>query len=145
MVGLLQALPGTRLHARLKTLNRLEADFTGNNVAGATNIVPVMDRGLLREGYFRVLRTLYSPNGYYRRMRTFLRTYKAPEVRERLSVRYIAAFLRSSIVLGLLHRERFQYWYTLLWTLLRRPRHFPLTVHLAILGYHYRRICRSFC
>jgi radical SAM superfamily enzyme YgiQ (UPF0313 family) len=145
MVGLLQALPGTKLHARLKGANRIDAGSGGNNVAGSTNIVPVMDRSLLREGYFRVLRTLYSPNGYYSRMRTFLRTYKAPAIRERPRVRYLTAFLRSMFVLGFLSRERFQYWYTLLWTLLRRPRHFPLTVELAILGYHYRRICRSFC
>ncbi|HVT80939.1 MAG TPA: B12-binding domain-containing radical SAM protein [Phycisphaerae bacterium] len=145
MVGLLQALPGTRLHARLKVLNRLEPGSAGNNVAGSSNIVPLMDRSLLREGYFRVLRALYSPRGYHRRMRTFLRTYRRPQIRERLSTRYVTAFLRSTIVLGFLHRERFQYWYTLLWTLLRRPRSFPLAVQLSILGYHYRRICQSFC
>jgi radical SAM superfamily enzyme YgiQ (UPF0313 family) len=144
MVGLLQALPGTKLHQRLKIANRVHESGTGDNVAGATNIVPVMDSALLRQGYFRVMRTLYSPRGYYGRLRTFLRTYQRPRVRGRPQFRYLRAFLHANLVLGIFGRERYQYWYTLLWTLLRRPRHFPTAVHLAILGYHYRRICHRF-
>lgn len=154
MVGLLQALPGTRLHARLRVQNRLRegpasseggsGGAGGNNVAGTSNILPVMDAEVLREGYFRVMRTLYSPGGYYVRVRTFLRRYGAPKVHGRPQVQYLRAFLKSLWVLGVLGRERVQYWYTLWWTLLHRPRLFPMAVHLAILGRHYRRICERF-
>ena len=43
--------------------------------------------------------------------------------------------------LGVLGKERYQYWRLMIWTLLRRPRMLPLAVTLAIYGYHYRRIC----
>jgi len=144
MVGLLQALPGTRLHQRLQTANRLQEIDFGDNVAGTTNIVPVMRLDALRQGYFRVMQALYSPRGYYRRLRTFLKAYKAPQVRSPLRLDYLRAFIRANLVLGVLGRERFQYWYTLAWTLCTRPRLFPTTVHLAILGYHYQRVCRHF-
>lgn len=147
MVGLLQAMPGTRLHQRLKLADRLRDQGSGDNVAGTSNIVPVMEARLLQQGYFRVLRTLYTPKGYYARVRNFLRAYrrtpfKAP--RDRFQFRYLQAFFLANFYLGVLGRERFQYWYTLLWTLVRRPRMFSTTVYLAILGYHYRKICRRF-
>jgi hypothetical protein len=144
MVGLLQALPGTKLHQRLEVLNRLRDQGTGDNVAGASNIVPVMEPHVLRQGYFRVLRTLYSPKGYYARLRTFLRAYKSPRAGGRMHFQYLRAFVLANFLLGVLGRERFHYWYTLVWTLWHRPRMLPTTIYLAILGYHYRRICRQF-
>lgn len=144
MVGLLQALPGTKLHQRLKGLNRLQEQGNGDNVAGSTNIVPVMDGDQLRQGYARVMRTLYSPGGYYRRLRTFLRGYKVPRIQSGPQWQNLRAFVHAGIVLGVVGRERYQYWYTLAWTLFRRPRLLPTTVHLAILGHHYRRVCRRF-
>jgi hypothetical protein len=145
MVGLLQAFPGTRLYQRLQSLNRLLDRPTGDNVAGHTNVVPVMDPHLLKQGYFRVLRTLYSPKGYYARLRTFLRYYRAPRGTispSRFHPRDLIAFLRANLVLGILGHERFHYWYTLFWTLTHRPRMLPTAVELAIVGYHYRQICR---
>jgi hypothetical protein len=43
--------------------------------------------------------------------------------------------------LGIVGRERFQYWWLLLWTLCRRPRLLPQAVTLAIYGYHFRKMC----
>jgi radical SAM superfamily enzyme YgiQ (UPF0313 family) len=143
MVGMLQALPGTRLYARLKNAGRVRNDGTGDNVTGSTNIVPLMGSDLLHQGYLRVMDALYSPGGYYRRLRTFLRAYGRPPVRTRLKFKDIRAFVRANVVLGILGRERFQYWYTLAWTLVRRPRLLPTTIQLAIIGYHFRQICRQ--
>ena len=52
----------------------------------------------------------------------------------------VAAFARSLLRLGILGRERLQYWMLLGWTLFRRPRLLPLAVTLAIGGYHFRKI-----
>ena len=41
MVGLLQALPGTRLYQRMKAAGRLLEAGSGDNVDGTTNIVPL--------------------------------------------------------------------------------------------------------
>jgi radical SAM superfamily enzyme YgiQ (UPF0313 family) len=144
MVGLLQALPGTRLHQRLQDANRLNSKPPGDNVNGSTNVVPLMDPLLLRKGYFEVMQSLYGPKGYYQRMRTFLRHYRVPYVRDRIRLHHFRAFLRSMFILGILGRERFQYWRFLLWTSLHRPRLFSTAVHLAIVGHHYRRVCQRF-
>ncbi len=141
MVGLLQAPPGTRLSERLRRDGRLHDQSSGDNVDGSTNIVPIMDLQALREGYQRILQTIYSPKHYYKRVRTFLREYRAPRVDASLSPRQILAFFRSVFRLGIVGRERLQYWELLAWTVFRRPKRFPMAVTLAIYGYHFRRTC----
>jgi hypothetical protein len=56
-----------------------------------------------------------------------------------MSWRNVSAFLRSTFRLGIIGRERFQYWGLLFWTFFRRPRLLPLAVTLAIYGHHFRR------
>jgi len=141
MVGLLQAPSGTRLNHRLRKENRLLVQVSGDNVDGTTNIVPVMNPEALHSGYDRILKTIYSPKHYYRRIRTFLREYKAPPSQGSLSGRHILAFFRSIYRLGIIGSERSQYWKLLAWTTLRRPRQFPMAVTLAIYGYHFRKTC----
>jgi hypothetical protein len=53
--------------------------------------------------------------------------------------RFLALF-RTSIRLGILGKERFQYWRLLFWALVHRPRLLPKAVTLAVYGYHFRRI-----
>ncbi len=141
MVGLLQAPPGTRLYERMKKEGRLRGDSSGDNVDGTTNIIPAMSLQALREGYKGILQHIYSPEHYYRRIRTFLRAYQPPRVRRRVRWPHILALLRSSYRLGLVGQERFHYWKLLLWTQLRHPRLIPEAVMLAIYGYHFRKVC----
>jgi len=140
MVGLLQAVPGTGLYDRLRREGRVtERLSSGDNVDGTTNIVTRMGEERLREGYRRVLRHIYAPRHYYRRIKTFLREYRKPPITEKVRAEHVWAFLRSSIRLGILSRERWQYWRLLVWTWFRRRELFPLAVSLAICGYHFRR------
>jgi radical SAM superfamily enzyme YgiQ (UPF0313 family) len=142
MVGILQAIPGTELYRRLKGEGRLmELPSTGDNVDGTTNIMPRMGIERLREGYRALLDHIYAPKHYYRRLRTFLREYKAPLVKPRLQWAEVMALLRCSIRLGIIGRERFHYWGLLLWTSLRRPSLFSYAVTLAICGHHFRKMC----
>jgi len=141
MVGLLEALPGTRLFERLKGEGRLTGQTTGDNVDGTTNIVPRMDLDALRAGYQRILRTIYAPKHYYARIKTFLREYSPPVSKGRFGFGDVKAFLRSIFRLGVLGSERFQYWKLLVWAFFRRRRAFPVAVTLAIYGHHFRRIC----
>jgi Domain of unknown function (DUF4070) len=67
-----------------------------------------------------------------------------PEVTIPNDLQRFLAFFRACLRLGLLGKERFQYWYLLMWTLARRPRLLPLAVTLAIYGYHYRKICELY-
>jgi radical SAM superfamily enzyme YgiQ (UPF0313 family) len=144
MVGLLQALPGTGLFERMKRENRLLSDSTGDNVSASTNIVPRMSLEALQEGYKLILRTIYSPENYYRRMKAFLQDYRPSRTRSALSFHYKLAGIHSLYRLGILGRERLQFWRVMLWTLFHRPRLIRQAITLAIYGYHFRTICRRY-
>ena len=141
MVGLLQALPGTKLHQRLSRQGRLIGHTTGNNGDGTTNFIPRMNRETLQAGYKSLMGHLYAPGPYYRRIRTFLREYQPPKIAGSLRWQYLLAFFRASVHLGVFGRERFHYWGLLLWTFFRRPSLVPLAVTLSIYGYHFRKTC----
>jgi len=142
MVGLLQAPPGTKLFDRLKNENRLlEMFMSGDNVDGTTNIKPKMGLDELMNGYRSIMAHIYSPKHYYRRVRMFLKDFGSSKVRTRLDFQRFLAFFRSGIRLGILGKERFQYWRLMTWILVRRPRLLPLAVTLAIYGHHFRRVC----
>jgi radical SAM superfamily enzyme YgiQ (UPF0313 family) len=147
MVGLLQAPHGTRLYEKLKQAGRLLEKMSGDNVDGTTNIIPAMNADALRKGYRSVLERLYAPEAYYQRVRTFLREYRPPKLRVAINldsvVQYGLAFLRSIYRLGILGKERIQYWKLFVWTLVRRPRAFPLAIRFAIYGYHFRKISET--
>lgn len=142
MVGMLQAPAGTKLYERLKKEGRLLGAISGNN-NGTTNIVPKMDLAILREGYRDILRNIYSPKNYYRRIKIFLREYNAPKVEVALDFQRILAFFRSTMRLGIFGKERFQYWNILIWTIFSRPRFVPLAITLTIYGYHFRKVSES--
>jgi len=139
MVGLLNALPGTKLHARLQREGRLLESSTGDNSDGTLNFLPRMDTKVLRDGYRRLMKTIYAPGPYYRRVRTFLREFHPPKGPIHFRSRDCYALLRSMIRLGVFGRERFQYWGLLLWTFFRRPAMLQVAVTLAIYGHHFRR------
>ena len=139
MVGLLQAPPGTKLYERMRREGRLRQAASGDNADGTTNIEPVMGLHTLREGYRRILVSIYSPKPYYARIRTFLREARARTVRPPIGRTQWLALWRSAVRLGVLGRERVHFWKLLLWTAFRRPRLFGEAVTLAIYGYHFRK------
>ncbi|MBT6563452.1 MAG: B12-binding domain-containing radical SAM protein [Candidatus Scalindua sp.] len=142
MVGLLNAPFMTELWERLKRENRILGKMTGDNVDGSTNIIPIMDIKVLRAGYQRVVSQIYSPKNYYRRIRTFLTEYKTPKVRPKFDWQHFLAFFRAWWHLGIADKGLFYYWHLLIWTIIRKPKLFPLAVHLAITGDHFRSIVR---
>jgi radical SAM superfamily enzyme YgiQ (UPF0313 family) len=143
MVGLLQAIPGTRLHQRLDREGRLLGATSGDNLDGTTNFLSRMDSEILREGYRQLLRYLYAPGPYYQRIRTLLREYTPPKIRCPVTWRHLLAFAHASLRLGVLGRERFQYWKLLLWTLCRHPSLVPMAVTFTIYGHHFRLTSRA--
>jgi hypothetical protein len=144
MVGMLQAAPGTRLFERLAREQRVSSSFSGDNVDGRTNIVPTMGLDNLIDGYRSIMKQIYSPSKYYQRIRCILRELKTPTASIPTDSTRLFAFLRACLRLGILGKERFQYWYLLMWALVRRPKLLPLAVTLAIYGYHYRKICELY-
>jgi radical SAM superfamily enzyme YgiQ (UPF0313 family) len=143
MVGLLTALPRTRLYQRLKREGRIESESSGNNTDTALNFTPTLDRQFLLAGYRELMQRLYEPSAYYRRLRTFMETYRPSGPRLPLAARDLLAFVRSLWLLGVRQRGRSAYW-RLLWSiLLLHPRQFSNAIELAILGHHFRRVAGS--
>ena len=141
MVGLLQAPTGTRLYERLKKEGRLLGKMTGDNADGSTNIIPNnMDAETFREGYKKILRHIYSPENYYKRIMTLFKEYKSPKFKGTIKFEHIIGLVSSIYHLGILGKERVQFWHLLLWTSLHRRDLFPLAVTLAIYGYHFRKV-----
>jgi radical SAM superfamily enzyme YgiQ (UPF0313 family) len=140
MVGMLQAPAGTRLYDRMVREGRLLGEMTGDNVDGTTNVRPQMGLDVLRRHYQALLAHIYAPRHYYSRVRTFLREFKRPAVRQRVDLQRLLAVARAGLRLGIIGRERFHYWRLLAWTLAMRPRLFPHAVTLAIYGHHFRRV-----
>jgi radical SAM superfamily enzyme YgiQ (UPF0313 family) len=144
MVGLLNAPRGTRLYKRLHKENRLVQGVTGDNTDCSINFVPKMGYETLVAGYEKVMKTIYSPKHYYKRIRTFFREYRpyrqpAPP----FNFSYLKAFLKTMWLLGITGRERFQYWRLLISTLFKRPQSITLAVTFAIYGSHFRKVFKG--
>jgi len=148
MVGLLNAPRGTRLYQRLKKENRLLPSFSGDNTDYSLNFVPKMNYETLLNGYKHVLNTIYSPKQYSERIVTFLKEYRPQQRRKwtfpSIKAGYIKGFLKSMWFLGVRENGRRYYWKLFLSTLLRFPASLPLSISLAVYGYHFRKISGRF-
>lgn len=143
MVGLLTALPQTRLYQRLLREGRLLAESTGNNTRAVLNFRPKLNREYLESGYRELMRRLYEPGNYYHRIRTFLKNYRPAGERLRVSRADLIAFIKSFWLLGVWYRGRWAYWRFFAGTLVRRPRQFRVAIELAIFGHHFRRVAAA--
>lgn len=141
MVGMLNALPSTKLYARLKKEGRLLERTSGNNTDFSINFIPSMDYDRLTAGYKKIMQNIYAPKHYYKRVRTFLKNYR-PGQKKLFHIRcnYMMALPKSIVRLGILGKERLQYWRLFFWTLFNRPRLLPYAVTLAIYGFHFRKM-----
>jgi len=145
MVGLLNAPPGTRLHQRLKKENRLLKSFTGDNTDCSLNFIPKMNYQVLINGYKQILTTIYSPKQYYERVKAFLKEYRPSGKRKaRLQFYHIRALFKSVWFLGVREKGRRYYWRLFVSTLLKYPRKFPITISLAVYGYHFRKVVERY-
>ena len=145
MVGLLNALPGTKLYRRLKKENRLLMNFSGDNTDCSINFISRMDIETLMNGYKRILSTIYTPKQYYERIKVFLKEYKPlRRQRSRPQIGHLVAFVKSMWVLGIKAKGKRYFWRFLAWTLARRPRSLPMSITLAIYGFHFRKIVERY-
>ena len=143
MVGLLTALPKTRLYHRLLGEGRLDADATGNNTEAVLNFVPKLDREYLIRGYRTLMKSLYEPGTYYQRVLTFLAEYKPHGPKTSITKDDLVAFVRSLWTMGVRHNGRRAFWKYLATVVSRHPRRLPLAIALAIHGFHYRMVAKG--
>jgi radical SAM superfamily enzyme YgiQ (UPF0313 family) len=144
MVGLLNALPNTRLWKRLKADNRLLLSASGDNTDGTLNFIPRMDVNKLIEGYRRLVRTIYSPRHIYQRVSRFLDRYQ-PRRKKKIHFYEIKAFLRSLFYLGVLGNgfSQWYFWKMLLKSMIYYRGSFSQAVTLMIYCHHFRKVARK--
>lgn len=142
MVGVLTALPRTRLWHRLKAEGRLLGETTGGNTDGQINFQPKMGQQKLIEGYKRILATIYSQKSYYQRINTFIKNYR-PTVRSRITREDLRAFFLSLWRIGFVSRQSFLYWKLIIKTFLTKHKALPVVVELTIVGLHYEKVANS--
>lgn len=143
MVGLLNAPKLSRLYRRLNSEGRISSQFSGDNTDNSMNFVPVMDKNELLKGYRNILRNIYSAKPFADRVITFLKYYKPRTAMPPLSMNKIIALIKSIVFLGITNKHMLYYWKILFWSILFRPKMFPLAVKYSIYGYHFRKVFRK--
>jgi radical SAM superfamily enzyme YgiQ (UPF0313 family) len=146
MVGLLNAPRGTKLYQRLKQENRLLKDMSGDNTDFSINFIPKMNYETLINGYKSVLDTIYSPRRYYERVATLLKEYRPRKTVgiPQLQFVHITQFIKSLWFLGMMDKGRRYFWRLIISTLLKRPRHLPLSIGLSVSGLHFRKVAEGY-
>jgi len=141
MVGVLIALPNTRLWRRLSDEGRILRQSMGDNTAALLNFIPRMDPDALLAGYRKVLASIYSPSEYFERAQAMIARLGV-RPRPRLAFSDYLALFRSFVRQGIFARYRVAYWRFLGKTFFRTPRHIGLAVTLAIMGHHFFTLTR---
>jgi len=139
MIGLLIALPKTKLWIRLKNENRLISKTTGQNTDCSLNFKPKIEKEKLISGYKKILKTIYSPNNYYKRINTFLKYYR-PTVKSKLTLVETKAFFKSIWQIGIMSKSRFNYLKLIIKTILTNRKAIPIVTELAIIGLHFEEM-----
>lgn len=136
MVGLLSALPDTQLWRRLEREGRLLGEASGNNTNCSLNFVPKMDPARLIEGYQSIMRTIYGSREYYERaLNSLARTRQDISFPKHYNlISAVAAFTRIAVKLGLLDRERREFWRYFSQAFAKHRDNFDDALRLAAMG-----------
>lgn len=144
MVGILNALPQTRLWHRLKSEKRLLKNTSGENTDGTINFLPKMGKKKLLKGYKKILSEIYSPKNYFERINTFLKNYPSKIKRKiKISPEMIFAFIKSILDIGIISKARFHYWKLLIKTGLIKTKSVPIAIEQAIYWKHFSTIVQK--
>ena len=142
MVGLLNALPDTQLWRRLQREGRLLGEANGNNTVCTLNFKTRMDPALLIQGYQRIMRTIYSPREYYQRVLDSMRqtAQEFAEPQHYTVINAVASFTRVMLKLGVLDRERKEFWRFISQATVKHRDRLAESLRLAAMGYHFRKL-----
>ncbi|MCI0489419.1 MAG: B12-binding domain-containing radical SAM protein [Blastocatellia bacterium] len=146
MVGLLTALPDTQLWRRLKQEGRLLEESTGNNTNCSINYVPRMDPAQLIAGYKSLMRKIYSHRDYYQRSLECLKRVpqQSAAPRHQNIIGNILTITRIALKLGVLDRERREFWRFTGRVVSEHREKFAEAMRLAAMGYHFRKLTEAY-
>ncbi len=146
MVGILNALPGTKLYERLENEGRILGTSTGNNTHNMEiNFVTKMDREKLKKGYQRVLASIYDINlkNYFARCNKLL-----DNIENTIHFRRKVYFSDIRILLKSIRTQAFtpygiQYLKFLIRNAIKNTDKFSEAVRMTIQGHHFHTITQE--
>jgi len=146
MIGLLVALPGTKLYQRLKSEGRILGSSIGNNThVLSTNFKTVMDGDRLKEGYKKILANIYDfrLKKYFERCNRLFDNMEYTEYFQRqIKLQEVKIFIKSLL------RQPFtpygwQYLKFLGRNFLKHREVFGEAVSMGITGHHFHTITQE--
>ncbi|MFP4520797.1 MAG: B12-binding domain-containing radical SAM protein [Fibrobacterota bacterium] len=146
MVGMLTALPETELYKRLESEDRIIGDSTGNNThCFKTNFKTRMDDDVLKEGYRKILSTIYDYNmkNYFRRCEILLGNLGVTKLSVRKVTFYELKIFFKSVLTQPFRRYGFQYLRFLIRIFFKRPSIIPEAVRFGVIGHHFYVMSRE--
>lgn len=147
MMGLLTALPGTKLYNRLKSENRIISESSGNNIDFQLNFIPKMEEEFLISEYKKLLLSLYNVKNYYDRIFNFLKEYKH-HTNDKLTNNLFIGFCKAVYMLGIQDKNRFYFWKMFFTCIFKYPKALSKALTQSIFFAHFEKmflkdICES--
>lgn len=137
IVNILKAPPGTEFFDRMKKEGRISKQFAFTE--GDTNIVPIMDKKILDDGFTTLTSNIYSPEKSYERLIQFFSTYKIPKttikVPEKTGLKDIMMIFRIVFLMGVKDPNRKFFWKLVLWSVRNNRKHIDKAVFYGIMIY----------
>lgn len=139
MMGLLTALPGTKLYKRLKAENRILSESSGDNLDFSLNFVPKMDKETLISEYKKLLLKLYSVENYYNRIFNFLKEYRH-HTNDKLSKNLFTGFIKVIYMLGIQDKNRYYFWKLFFTCIFQCPKSLMKVLTHAVFFAHFEEM-----
>lgn len=147
MVGLLHAVPGTKLYQRLSKEGRILYDsLSGSNTHGLeTNFITKMNSQVLKEGYRRLLDYLYgmSLKNYFARCNQLLDNLGSSPYFHRDVHFAEIKMLFKSLSRQTFSRYGYQYVKFVIRNIIKNGRFFGESIRMSIEGHHFYMITRE--
>lgn len=163
MLGLLNALPNTTFYRRMEKEGRISSEFTGDYVAVQSNLIPIMPKQKLIDGFKHVIFEIYTPENYFERLFTLIKRFPKENVnRNYLAMAmHITGFLEIKLLkslpkhfkIGLLnsfviYKAIFNYYIFdvvkfLIQVLLYNYRYFTYATYMVLRGYHFIKLAET--
>lgn len=139
MVGLLTALPGTKLYNRLKSEGRIISQSSGDNLDFKLDFIPKMDKELLISEYKKLLLKLFSVENYYNRIFNFLKEYRH-HTDDKLTKNLFTGFVKVMYMLGIQDKNRYYFWKLFFTCIFKYPKSLPKVLTQAIFFAHFEEM-----
>jgi radical SAM superfamily enzyme YgiQ (UPF0313 family) len=149
MIGLLYALPNTQLTRRLEAEGRLfhmaaqtVSDTDIDQTTSGLNFATLIPRSEILKNYIEVLKTVYTPANYYKRV-----IYTGLNIKTKYRHKpnfstwliYMRSFLRVCKEAGFSRETRLHYWMMFFKIIFRNPKGIEAAVNLAAMFIHFQK------